>query len=73
MELFCFTFQPIRLFYVTNKTPCTEWLKRMVPDLIDIALDLRCYPMAYYYSSFSGDDAKAKVALLELEGKYIFY
>jgi hypothetical protein len=41
----------------------------MVPDLIEIALNLKSFSMAYYYSASLGDDAKAKIALLELEGR----
>jgi hypothetical protein len=42
----------------------------MGPECIEVSLAMKNYAMAYFFSVSIGDDPKAKLALLELQGMH---
>jgi hypothetical protein len=59
----------VQAFFVTNKGPCMEWLKRIRGDLMERGLENGDWAFAFYNAAMGSNRGKAAQALFELHGE----
>jgi hypothetical protein len=59
----------VQSFFVTNKGPCMEWLKRIRGDLMERGLENGDWAFAFYNAAMGSNRGKAAQSLFELHGE----